>query len=314
MKVLVTGANGQLGSDLCKVLTDLELVPLTHADIEISDMDSVKRAFNEHKPDIIINTAAYVRVDDCEDEKDKAFSVNALGARNVAMVAQELGARLVHLSTDYVFGGETEPRAAPYTEFDTPVPLSTYGKSKLAGENLVRYFCLRHFVVRASGLFGVTGSSGKGGNFVETMLRLSKERDELRVVNDQVFSPTYTRDLAQKIAQLMVTEHYGIFHITNRGSCSWYEFAVEILRLAGIKTPVIPITSDQYPQKARRPRYSVLDNYHLRLLGLDDMRPWQEALRDYLREKGHLKREIDRDWEIHGDWEIDRDWEMHGDL
>lgn len=293
MKVLVTGANGQLGTDLCKVLRDFELIPLTDKDIEISDMSSVKQAFSKYKPGIIINTAAYVRVDDCEDEKDKAFSVNALGARNVAVVAQELGARLVHLSTDYVFGGETEPRTTPYTEFDTPVPLSIYGKSKLAGENLVRHFCLRHFIVRTSGLFGVAGSMGKGGNFIETMLRLSKERPELRVVDDQVFSPTYTMDLARKIVQLMITDYYGIFHITNRGACSWYQFTTEILKLAGLKTPVVPITSDQYPQKARRPRYSVLDNSHLRLLGLDDMRPWPEALKDYLVARGHIGKEGD---------------------
>ena len=288
MKVLVTGASGQLGTDLCEVLRDFELIPLTHKDIEINDMDSVKQAFNKYKPDIIVNTAAYVRVDDCEDEKEKAFKVNALGARNVAVVAQELGARLVHLSTDYVFGGEDESRTTPYTEFDTPVPLSIYGKSKLAGENLVRHSCLRHFIVRASGLFGVAGSSGKGGNFIETMLRLARERDELKVVNDQVFSPTYTRDLAQKIAQLMATEYYGIFHITSKGACSWYEFTTETLKLAGITTPVVPITSDQYAQKARRPRYSVLDNYHLRLLGMDDMRPWREALKDYLVARGHI--------------------------
>jgi len=294
MKVLVTGANGQLGSDLCKVLRDFELIPLTDKDIEISDMSSVKQAFSKYKPDIIINTAAFVRVDDCEDEKDRAFSVNALGARNVAVVAQELGARLVHLSTDYVFGGEADPRTSPYTEFETPVPLSIYGKSKLGGENLVRHFCLRHFIVRTSGLFGVAGSMGKGGNFIETMLRLAKERDGSRVVNDQVFSPTYTIDLARKIIQLMTTDYYGIFHITNRGSCSWYEFTREILKLAGINIPVVPITSDQYPQKARRPRYSVLDNSHLRLLGMDDMRPWQEALKDYLIARGHIKQERDR--------------------
>ena len=200
MKVLVTGASGQLGTDLCRILTDSELVPLTHKDIEISDISSVKQAFNKYKPDIVVNTAAYVRVDDCEDEKEKAFRVNALGARNVAVVAQELGARLVHLSTDYVFGGEAETRTTPYTEFDAPVPLSIYGKSKLAGENLARQFCLRHFIVRASGLFGTAGSSGKGGNFIETMLRLARERDELKVVNDQVFSPTYTGDLARNMS------------------------------------------------------------------------------------------------------------------
>jgi dTDP-4-dehydrorhamnose reductase len=289
MRVLVNGANGQLGTDLCKALQQLEVIPLTHKDIEIADMDSVKQALNKYKPDIIINTAAYVRVDDCEIEQDKAFLINALGARNVAVVVQELGAKLVHLSTDYVFGGEAQPRTTPYTEFDTPIPLSVYGKSKLAGENFVRHLCQKHFIIRSSGLFGVAGASGKGGNFVEIMLRLARERSELRVVNDQVFSPTYTKDLAQKIAQLITTEYYGIFHITNRGSCSWYEFAKEILKLANLKTRVIPITSNEYPQKARRPRFSVLDNYHLRLLGMDDMRTWQEALRNYMISKGHVK-------------------------
>jgi dTDP-4-dehydrorhamnose reductase len=288
MKVIVIGASGQLGSDLCKQVGAADLVPLTHADIEITRMDSVRDSLSKHRPGTIINTAAFHRVDDCEMDPDKAFRVNALGARNVAVVAQELGARLVHISTDYIFGGEAEPRTIPYTEFDIPIPPNVYGKSKLAGEDFVRHLCHRHFIVRVSGLFGVAGSSGKGGNFIETMLRLAKERDELKVVNDQVFSPTYTSDLARKIAQLMTTEYYGIFHITSRGVCSWYEFTKEILKLAGIKTPVVPITSDQYPQKARRPRYSVLGNYHLRLLGMDDMRPWQEALKDYLVAKGHI--------------------------
>lgn len=289
MKVLVIGANGQLGTDLCKALQEFEVIPLTHKDVEISDMSSVKQAFTKYKPDIVINTAAYVRVDDCETEQDKAFLINALGARNVAVAAQELRAKLVHISTDYVFGGDTESRTIPYTEFDTPMPVNTYGKSKLAGEEFVRSLCLRHFIVRSSGLFGVAGASGKGGNFVETMLRLARERSELKVVNDQVFSPTYTKDLAGKIAQLINTEYYGIFHITNGSSCSWYEFAQEILKQAGLKTPIIPITSGEYPQKARRPRFSVLDNHHLRLLGLDDMRPWQEALKDYMIEKGHIE-------------------------
>ncbi|MBM3165932.1 MAG: dTDP-4-dehydrorhamnose reductase [Chloroflexi bacterium] len=288
MKVAVIGANGQLGSDLCKQLDAADLMSLTHSGIEITIMDSVKDSFQKYRPDIIINTAAFHRVDDCEADPDKTFRVNALGARNVALIAQERGAKLVHLSTDYVFGGEDEPRTTPYTELDIPVPANTYGKSKLAGEDFVRQLCSKHFIVRASALFGVAGSSGKGGNFIETMLKLARERDELRVVNDQVFSPTYTKDLAGKIARLIATEYYGIFHITNKGICSWYEFTKEILRLAGLKTPVIPITSDQLNQKARRPRYSVLDNYHLQLLGMDDMRPWQEALKDYLIEKGHI--------------------------
>jgi dTDP-4-dehydrorhamnose reductase len=288
MKVLVTGANGQLGTDLCRVLQDVEVIGLTHAEADITDLTSFIKLCRKYHPSVIINTAALVRVDDCEDEVDHAFLVNALGARNAAVAAQEIGAKLIHVSTDYVFGGESAPRHVPYTEFDTPVPLNVYGRSKLAGEDLVRHHCHRHFIVRSSGLYGVAGSSGKGGNFVETILRRAKERDELKVVNDQVLSPTCTRDLAKKIVQLMTTEYYGIFHVTNRGACSWYEFTLEIMRLAGLKTKVIPITTDKYPQKARRPAYSVLDNYQLRLLKMDQMRTWQEALADYMKEKGHV--------------------------
>lgn len=291
MKILVIGANGQLGTDLCRLFEKegVDFVPLTHRDIEVTEMDSVGKALGEYKPQVVINTAAFVRVDDCESQQDECFRVNTIGARNVAVAAQDLNAKLVYISTDYVFGGENEKRTIPYAEFDPPTPLNTLGRSKLAGENFVQHLCSRHFIVRASGLFGIAGSSGKGGNFVETMLRLARERDELRVVNDQVFSPTYTKDLAQKIAELIKTEFYGVFHITNKGICSWYEFAKEILKLTGLKTPVIPITSDQYPQKTRRPHYSVLDNYHLRLLRMDDMKTWQEALKDYMISKGHIK-------------------------
>lgn len=288
MKVMVIGSNGQLGTDLCRALAGHIIIPATHHDIEVSRMESVRDMLERHSPDVVINTAAFHRVDDCEGEVDRAFLVNAIGARNVAVAAQEISARLVYISTDHVFGGETAPRGVPYTEFDAPVPPNVYGRSKLAGEDMVRHHCHRHFIVRSSGLFGVAGSSGKGGNFVETMLRLGRERDELKVVHDQVLSPTYTRDLANKIAQLITTEYYGIFHVTNKGACSWYEFTLEILRQGGLKTRVVPLTSEQYPQKARRPPYSVLDNYHLKLLKMDDTRTWQEALTDYMREKGHL--------------------------
>lgn len=285
MKILITGADGQLGSDLCKALVKHEIVPLTIADGDIADFSFVRDKILANRPDMIINTAAYVRVDDCEDNRDLAFQVNALGARNVAVMAEEMGAGLAHISTDYIFGGEDEPRSSPYTEFDTPVPCNVYGQSKLAGENYVRHLCTRHFIVRSSALFGVAGAMGKGGNFVETMLKLAKEKPELRVVNDQVFSPTYTRDLAERIAKLIETRYYGIVHITNGGACSWYDFTLEILRQAGLKTPVIPITSDKFPQKARRPHYSVLGNYQLKLLGMAGMPAWQDALKRYLEEK-----------------------------
>jgi dTDP-4-dehydrorhamnose reductase len=289
MKILIIGARGQLGSDLCQVFPEDELIPLEQTDMEITDMDSVQKALLKHQPEIVINTAAFVRVDDCESEKDKAFSVNALGARNVAVVCQKIGAKLVFLSTDYVFGGGTQTAGIPYHEFDIPVPLSIYGASKLAGEKMVCHLCQKYFIVRTSGLFGVAGSLGKGGNFVETILKLAKTKNELTVVNDQVFSPTSAKDLARKIAQISKTEFYGIFHITNSGFCSWFEFSREIVKLAGLKTPVIPVTTDQYPQKAKRPNYSVLQNYHLHLLGLDDMRPWQEALADYMQKKDYTK-------------------------
>ena len=172
MKIAITGANGQLGTDMCRALDSFEILPLTHKDIEISSIGSVKEVLGKYKPDVIINTAAYVRVDDSETESDKAFLVNTLGVRNVAVATQQIQAKLIHISTDYIFGGEAEPRNIPYTEFDTPVPLNIYGKSKLTGENFVRDFCQKYFIVRTSGLFGVAGSSGKGGNFVEAMLKL----------------------------------------------------------------------------------------------------------------------------------------------
>jgi dTDP-4-dehydrorhamnose reductase len=285
MKVLITGADGQLGTDLCKVLKGHHLITLTINDGDISDFSFVKKQIFKLKPEVIINTAAYVRVDDCEDNKDLAFQVNALGARNVAVAAEDTGARLLHISTDYVFGGEKEPRNKPYTEFDDPVPGNLYGESKLAGEVLVRRLCRRHIIVRSSALFGTAGAMGKGGNFVETICRLGKEKEELRVVSDQVFSPTFTYDLALRISQLIETEYYGIFHVTNSGICSWHEFATEIIREAGLKTPVIPISTAQYPQKARRPAYSVLDNYQAKLLNWTEMRSWKAALHEYFKQK-----------------------------
>ena len=287
MKIMLIGANGQLGSELSQTLNEYDLTALTDKDIDITDMSSVLAKCHEFRPGVIVNTAAYVRVDDCEDNVDMAYRVNALGAKNVAVAAQECGSTLVHMSTDYVFGGG-ETRTVPYTEFDRPAPISVYGGSKLAGEEYVQHLCSRYFIVRTSALFGVAGSMGKGGNFVETMLTLARDRAELRVVSDQVFSPTYAKDLARKISQIITTQYYGILHVTNSGVCSWYDFAVEILRLAGIKTRVVPIASEEYPQKARRPGYSVLGNYQLELLGMADMRGWKEALRDYLSAKGHI--------------------------
>ncbi|MFC1946134.1 dTDP-4-dehydrorhamnose reductase [Chloroflexota bacterium] len=285
MRLLLTGAGGQLGTDIQKAAAGAELLPLTHDELDITDNAAVSKACRDFSPDVIVNTAAYVRVDDCETNRDGAYAVNALGAGNVAAAARETGAKLVHISTDYVFGGGETGLERQLTEEDVPVPVNVYGASKLAGEEKVRQSWHRHFIVRSSGLFGVAGSSGKGGNFVETILRLAVKCGALTVVKDQRLSPTYTHDLAAKILELVATDGYGIYHVTNSGTCSWYEFAGEILRLAGLKVKISPVTSEQYPRPAGRPRYSVLDNACLRLLGRDNMRPWQDALAAYMAER-----------------------------
>ena len=231
----------------------------------------------------MINTAAFNRVEDCETEVEKAFGVNAFAERNLAQICAELDCVLVHISTDYVFG---EEKRTPYTEEDAPNPLSVYGVSKLVGEYFVRSLCPKDFVVRTSGLYGMAGSSGKGGNFVETMIRLAKENKPIRVVNDQVLTPTYTKDVAQKIKELLQTGVYGLYHITNNGQCSWYEFASKIFKLLGLKPDFGPTTTAAYRAKARRPPYSVLAHNKLKQLGLDDLRPWPQALTAYLKEKG----------------------------
>ena len=285
MKVAVIGANGQLGTDLVKALQNRGVVPLTRTELDVRDLERVRQALSTLKPDVVINTSAFTRVDDCEDQPELAFRVNALGVRNVAQVCAELGCVLVHISTDYVFGGE---KRTPYTEDDLPNPLNVYGVSKLAGEHFVRSLCEKHFIVRTSGLYGVAGSSGKGGNFVETMIRLAREGRPIRVVNDQVLTPTYTRDLAQKIAELLPTGAYGLYHITNSGECSWYEFAAQIFMLLQVQPDFGPTTTEAYGAKAKRPAYSVLSNEKLTRLGLRPLRPWPEALEAYLEEKGHL--------------------------
>ncbi|MGA2159294.1 MAG: dTDP-4-dehydrorhamnose reductase [Dehalococcoidia bacterium] len=287
MKIMLIGANGQLGTELCVALKDQDLVPLTQEQIEISEMDSIIQVCRTHKPQMIINTASYIRVDDCEDNVDLAYRINALGARNLAVAAQEYGAVLAHLSSDYVFGAD-EKRQSPYNEFDIPAPINVYGFSKLAGEQYIQNLCRAYFIIRTSALYGAALCMGKGSNFVDTIIKLSKEKSELRIVKDQVLSTTYAKDLAVKISQLIRTKYYGITHITNSGSCSWFEFADEILKLTGSQVRIVPATSEQFPTRARRPFYSVLSNYHLKLIGMEDMRDWRSALREYLKEKNIL--------------------------
>ena len=286
MRVLVIGASGQLGTDLVKVMDDWDLVPMTHADLDICDFVYARKVLEEKKPNIVINTAAFNQVDDCEEEVSKAFWVNAFAVRNLAQICADLDCMLVHVSTNYVFDGY---KKEPYKEDDLPNPLSVYGTSKLVGEYFVRNICPRHFVIRTSGLYGVAGSRAKGGNFVETMIRLAEGGRPIRVVNDQVLTPTYTRDLAEKIEELIQTEVYGLYHITNSGECSWYEFAAKIFELLDLNPDLGPTTTAEYGAQARRPAYAVLARNKLKELELNDLRPWQEALEAYLKERASKK-------------------------
>jgi len=287
-RVAVVGGTGQLGSDLVKVLRagGDEAISLSHADIECADLESVRAALGGLRPEIVINCAAFVRVDECERRPEDAFQVNAIGSLHVAKICAEIDAVCVYISTDYVFDGQ---KGEPYTEEDRPNPLSVYGTSKLAGEYSVRAACPRHFIVRTSGLYGAAGSSGKGGNFVETMIRLAAEGTPIRVVSDQVLTPTYAKDLAQKIRELLQTKAYGVFHIANNGGCSWYEFADTIFRLLGLRPDLGPTTTEEFGSVARRPAYSVLAHVGLRQVRLENLRIWSEALPAYLMEKGYLK-------------------------
>ncbi len=280
-KIVVLGANGMLGTDLveaCRKAFDSEIRGLVHtpeySDLDIGRLDAAVRVIGSLSPDLVIHTAAYTDVDGCELDPDKAHLINAIGTRNVALACRKAGSALAYISTDYVFSGQGK---APYKEWEPAAPLSVYGISKWQGEKFVQQLCPRHFIIRTAWLYGRNGR-----NFVDTITRLGRERDHLRVVCDQQGSPTYTQDLAGKIVELVDGERYGIYHITNSGSCSWYDFACAIVGYQGMAVKVEPISTDEYPRPARRPAYSVLDNFYLRLEGLKPLRPWQEALQAFL--------------------------------
>jgi dTDP-4-dehydrorhamnose reductase len=280
MKAVIIGANGQLGTDLTRVLTiqGVAVVPLTHLDIDVADAGKVDRVLRSMAADVVINTAAFHKVEQCEKEPEPAFAVNAIGPWNLANVCRRVKAVLVHFSTDYVFDG---CRTQPYSESETPHPLNVYGVSKLAGEAMVALTWERSFVVRTCGLYGIAGSRGKGGNFVETMLKKAAEKEPVRVVDDQVLTPTFTGDLADAIAQLIRTESYGLYHISAEGQCSWYEFARKIFELEGLSVDLKPVNTSEFASPVRRPAYSVLSKHKLTSLGLA-MPPWQEGLSRYL--------------------------------
>ena len=277
MKVLITGSNGQLGLELSKQLEYLgnyDIIKTDRDNLNILDFKSVNDMILNEKPDIVINCAAHTAVDLCETDIENAYKINALGARNLAIGCEKVGAKFVQVSTDYVFDGSG---TRPYREDDITCPNSIYGTSKLMGENFTKDFCSRYFIVRTAWLYG------EGNNFVRTMIKLSKEHKELNVVNDQFGSPTSTVDLAKSIIGLMQTEYYGTYHGTCEGQCSWYDFAKKIFEIKNIDIKVNPVTSEEFKRPALRPAYSVLDNFMLKLIGLNSFRNWEESLEEYLK-------------------------------
>ena len=271
-KVIVTGANGQLGKAVNLVLSDYEFINTDVAELDITDINEVLALAREVKPYAIINCAAHTAVDACETDIDNAYRINAIGPRNLSIAATETKSKLVHISTDYVFDGKA---TIPYKEFDPTGPTGVYGASKLAGENFVKEFASNYFIIRTAWLYG------EGKNFVNTMLRLAETNETVRVVSDQYGTPTSTMELARLIAWLLLTDNYGLFHGTCEGSCSWADFAEEIFKIYNLKIKVERIGTADYKTTALRPVYSVLDNYMLELCGGYRFADWQNALREY---------------------------------
>jgi dTDP-4-dehydrorhamnose reductase len=285
-RIMITGALGQLGLALYRLLKDrvdyelLRTDTLTSADgavqaLDITKEEAVNTYIERSKPEVIINCAAMTAVDLCESEQDKAYSINALGPKYLAMAADKIGAKLVHISTDYVFNGQA---SVPYTEEQEPNPVSVYGKTKQAGDEFVRSYCNKSFILRTAWVYG------EGKNFVKTMLRLAESNNKIRVVSDQFGTPTSALELARVIIYLMETESYGIYHATNEGSTNWYEFALTIFHKAGKAVEVEAIPTSDYPTPAKRPMYSILENKALRERHEYVMMDWKDAFEEYMKE------------------------------
>lgn len=297
MKLLITGSNGQLGTQLRKIIENgkseigqigeiyskAEIKYVDYDELDITNLNEVINYVSTFKPDAIINCAAYTNVDKCESDTCAAFKVNALGSRNLAIAAEKVNAKLLHVSTDYVFNGQGN---IPFKEYDLPQPVSVYGKTKLLGEQYVRENCSRYFIVRTAWLYGYYGK-----NFVYTIMKAGKEKGHLDVVDDQRGNPTNAEDLAHHILKILLTEEYGIYHCTGTGECSWYDFAREIISLSGINCTVSPISSDNLGRAAKRPAFSSLENMMLKATVGDEMRPWQEAIKYFINNMNKLKLE-----------------------
>jgi dTDP-4-dehydrorhamnose reductase len=282
MKLVIIGSNGQLGTELCRQYSGKASVTgLTHADLEIADPVSVSEAIGRYGPDVVINTAAYHNVPKCEEYPVEAMKINGLGALNLAKVCADSGSALVHISTDYVFDGV---KGEPYVESDPPNPLNVYAASKLAGEYFVRNYIERFYILRVSGIYGSTPCRAKGGNFITTMIRAAKERDVVRVVDDEVLTPTPVSDIAANLWSLIQGEAYGHYHMTAEGKCSWYEFAEVIFDELKLGTPLEACRVRDFPMTVKRPTYSVLENHNLKSAGLNQMHHWRESLIKFLSE------------------------------
>lgn len=280
MRVLVTGVNGQLGHDVMKELAKrgYEGIGTGSADMDITDWAAVEKKFRETNPDKVVHCAAWTAVDAAEDEVEACRKVNALGTENMAKMCRELDIPMIYISTDYVFNGQGE---RPWEPEDEREPLNIYGRTKYEGELAVEKYLEKYYIVRIAWVFGINGK-----NFVKTMLKLSETHDTLTVVDDQIGSPTYTRDLARLLMDMLETEQYGHYHATNEGTCSWCEFAKEIFRQAGKDVTVLPVTSAQYPAKAKRPHNSRMNKEKLKAKGFTPLPSWQNALERYLKELG----------------------------
>ena len=283
MKIAVIGATGQLGSDFVKVFGE-EAIPITHKELDVVNMSDLK-ILKDISPDVIINTAAFHKVDRCEDEPEKTFKVNALGARNVAIVNRDIDAINVYISTDYVFDGK---KMKPYIEEDKVSPLNVYGVSKVAGEIFTRTISSKYYILRVASLFGVAGASGKGGNFIETMINKAKAGENIKVIDDMIMSPTYTRHVAEIFKKMLGKElPYGTYHVVNSGYCSWYELTKEIFKILDWEINVTPISSTDFKRKAIVPKFSALSNEKIKKNNIK-IKSWKEALKEYLMEKKYI--------------------------
>lgn len=278
MRILITGSNGQLGREIVNQLNNSEhdIIATTSKSFDIRNRELLIQIFKKYNPEVVINCASYTAVDDCEVEENYkiAYQINVEAVKYLAIECEKYNSKLIHFSTDYVFDGLGN---IPLKETHKRNPINKYGQTKMLSEDAAMKYCSRYFILRTSWLYG------DGNNFVKTMLKLVENNSELNVVGDQIGSPTYTKDLTWVILKLMETDLYGVYHGTNQGECSWYEFAKEIFRIKGVKVKVNKVTSEEYVRQAKRPKYSTLDNNNLREVGLDLFRPWKEALKDYLR-------------------------------